>query len=272
MNPASSSCATTTDETHTGADLRQSSFIAVSPEMTTFIGLASDLAPVPPSPVALCVTLADVARLEVEHDAQAAMGRAEPGRLVFLVRREALARLGGGGLLGSPGAFHLPANLRAIAVALLDPPCAEEARTTYQLAKSIEFVCEAIRQSHGGGLIPVCGEGHLSAADTRRIMAARGLIEERACEKLTLDRIARACGVNRSKLTRGFKELFDCTVAEAIAERRLDLAKGMLLTTDKPVACIGQEAGYLNNASFARAFGRRFGRTPSDYRVKGIAA
>ena len=272
MNSASSSSAEIMDGTHMGPELEQSAFIEVSPEMTTLIGLASDFAPLPPSPVALCVTLAEVARLNVEHDAQAALARAEPGRLVFLVRREALERLGGGRLLESLGDFHLPANLRAIAVALLDPPCAEAARTTYQLAKSIEFVCEAIRQSQAGGLIPVCGDGNLSAADTRRIMAARGLIEERACEKLTLDRIARACGVNRSKLTRGFKELFDCTVAEAIAARRLDLAQGMLLTTDKPVASIGQEAGYLNNASFARAFGRRFGRTPSDYRQKGLAA
>ena len=103
-------------------------------------------------------------------------------------------------------------------------------------------------------------------------MAARQMIDDRASEKLTLDLIARGCGLNRSKLTRGFRELFNCTVAEAIAERRLDLARRMLLTTDLPVSSIGYESGYLNNASFARAFGRRFGRSPSDFRLQGLAA
>jgi AraC family transcriptional activator of pyochelin receptor len=103
-------------------------------------------------------------------------------------------------------------------------------------------------------------------------VAARQIIEDRAAEKLTLDYIARSCGLNRSKLTRGFKALFDCTVAEAIAERRLETARRMLLSTDLPVSSIGYVAGYQNNASFTRAFGRRFGRTPSDLRLGDLAA
>ena len=46
----------------------------------------------------------------------------------------------------------------------------------------------------------------------------------------------------------------------------------MLLTTDQPVSSIGYANGYLNNASFARAFGRRYGVTPSTFRACGVAA
>ena len=53
------------------------------------------------------------------------------------------------------------------------------------------------------------------------------MIEDRAQEKLSLDSIARSCGLSRSKLTRGFKALFDYTVTQAIAERRLELASQM---------------------------------------------
>jgi AraC family transcriptional activator of pyochelin receptor len=98
------------------------------------------------------------------------------------------------------------------------------------------------------------------------------MIEERWHEKLTLETIARACGLNRAKLTRGFRDMFACTIAEALAEQRLRQASRMLLTTDKPVSSIGYENGYLNNASFARAFSRRFGVSPSDYRACGVAA
>ena len=78
--------------------------------------------------------------------------------------------------------------------------------------------------------------------------------------------------MNRSKLSRGFRQLFNCSVAEALSERRLERASRMLLTTDLPVGCVGYEAGYENNASFARALGRRFGRSPSHYRTQAVAA
>ncbi len=247
-------------------------FIEVSPEMTTLLGASAAGAPVPPNPVAITVTMGPrlwALRIDPNPEADEASGKADS--LVFLVQREAIARLGGGGLLAG-GGFHLTAELRAIALALVERPAGAEARSTYQLAKSIEFMCEAIRQFCAGELAPLVGDSQLSPADSQRMMAARRLIEDRASEKLTLDFIARSCGVNRSKLTRGFKEMFDCTVAHAIAERRLDLARRMLLTTDLPVSSIGYESGYQNNASFARAFGRRFGAPPSDFRFRELAA
>ena len=69
--------------------------------------------------------------------------------------------------------------------------------------------------------------GAISLADSRRIMEARRMIDQRCHEKLTLDAIARACGLNRAKLTRGFREMFDCTIAEALTERRLQQAQQM---------------------------------------------
>ena len=100
----------------------------------------------------------------------------------------------------------------------------------------------------------------------------RELIDERWNEKLSLEGLAAHCGLNREKLTRGFREMFACSVSEAIAERRLSQASRMLLTTDLPVSSIGYENGYMNNASFSRAFGRRFGVSPSDFRLRQLAA
>ena len=102
--------------------------------------------------------------------------------------------------------------------------------------------------------------------------SARELIEENWRERLTLSQIARSCGLNRSKLSRGFRELYRCSVSEAIAERRLAEARRELLATDLPVGLIGYRSGYQNNASFSRAFCRRFGIPPSDFRARGMAA
>lgn len=254
--------------------------IEVSPEMTALLGCGpvADF-PVPPDPVALIFEFGSsdatpTLRLEPSPRVDELVRASDTHyRLIFLVTRPAIERIGGWPLFEAPSArFHLTSDLRVIAVALREPAAAPESRSTYRLAKSIELLCETIRLFGARQLVPMAAEGVLSLADTRRILAARKMIDDRCHEKLTLDEIARDCGLNRAKLTRGFREMFDCTVFEAMAERRLQQASRLLLTTDLPVSSVGYESGYLNNASFARAFGRHFGRSPSDYRACGLAA
>ncbi|HWE46536.1 MAG TPA: AraC family transcriptional regulator [Caulobacteraceae bacterium] len=254
-------------------------FVEVSTEMTTLLGPCPVVQPpIPHAPIALVFHLGDTdepprLHLDLSPDLAELRRAAGDARIVFLVSRAAVLRIGGKSLVGSNGAdFHLSSELRAIALALRDADTPVEARATYRLAKSIELLCETIRQFDMGVIVPLVVDAELSLADTRRILQARRVIDERWNEKLTLDAIARACGLNRAKLTRGFREMFDCSVAEAIAERRLSQASRLLLTTDLPVSSVGYEAGYLNNASFARAFGRHFGRSPSDYRAGALVA
>ena len=192
-------------------------------------------------------------------------------QVTLLATSEALAHLGAD-LSSAAGMFLLPPRLREVVTALLNPTVLVEARGVYQAAKGLELLCEVLRLNAAGELLPLARDGALSAADTQRVVAASRLIDERCAEKLTLEAIARSCGLNRSKLTKGFRELFGCSVAEAIAQRRLEHASRMLIYTDMPVSSVGYRAGYLNNASFARAFGRRFGRTPSDFRAQVMAA
>ena len=244
-------------------------FVEVSPEMTLLLG-AGPLAdaPLPPDHVALV--------FDPEAHTPTVKFSTAPSRtfleaqttLVLVIQSTAFVRVGGGVPDGE--VFHLPSPLRAIAHAIRENSLSGETLQIYRLGKSIELLCETIRMLDD--LLPVAYEGALSIEDTRRVFAARRIIDERWNEKLTLDKIARACGLNRAKLTRGFRDLFKCTIAEAIAETRLTQAKRMLLTTNLPVSSVGYESGYLNNASFARAFGRRFGQSPSDYRACPAAA
>lgn len=194
-------------------------------------------------------------------------------RLILLVTRDACERIAGGPLAFADGSlFHLPTALRTIALAVRDCDLPEAASTPYRLAKSIELLCDLLRAHVGNALVPVSPDGILSRADTQRLLAARQVIDERWAEKLTLDMIARASGLNRGKLTRGFREMFDCTVADAISGNRLSEARHMLLATDLPVSSIGYRCGYLNNASFTRAFARHFGEAPTQFRARSLAA
>lgn len=254
--------------------------VQISPELTVLLGVQLGANHrVPENPIALVIGFGDGAAPPTLH-VDLAPGLSslsapadEPYRQVFLVARAAVERLGGLALLRANKLdFFLPTELRAIAISLREPPTDPETRTPYRGAKCIELLCETIRLARAQQLTPLVSDGVLSIADTRRIIAARRLVDERWNEKLTLDDIARACGLNRAKLTRGFREMFECTVFEAMAERRLQQASRLLLTTDLPVSSVGYQSGYLNNASFTRAFGRHFGRSPSDYRACGAAA
>ena len=193
-------------------------------------------------------------------------------RMIFIISRPACEQLLGGPLRLEDGASYLlAAEHRAIAAAIRDCALAEGAAVPYRLAKSIELVCELLA-AHGKGELISADSPTLSFADCRRIASARQLIEDHWRERMTLQQIARRCGLNRSKLSRGFRELYRCTVSEAIAERRLAEARRELLATDLPVGLIGYRSGYQNNASFSRAFCRKFGVPPSDFRARGMAA
>ena len=253
--------------------------VVVAPEMTTLIGTGSMDGVVLPADCALLVFcfggVGLPATLRIAHDADAEpLGQAAegPASLSLVVTHEVLGRLFGWHAEPEHGRrYHLTSEQRAIGLALRDYPPGTFCEA-YRTGKSIELLCETGRLLADGDLVPVAVDGVLSLADSRRLVDARRIIDERWSEKLTLDGLARACGINRAKLTRGFRELYRCTVAEALAERRLAEASRRLLSTDLPVSKIGYESGYLNNASFARAFGRRFGVSPSEYRGRTLAA
>jgi AraC family transcriptional regulator, transcriptional activator of the genes for pyochelin and ferripyochelin receptors len=162
--------------------------------------------------------------------------------------------------------WHLPSDLRAVALAITDCDLPEPLRATLRLAKSIELVLALLTREAEGALVAADDAGELREGDAVRLLHARRLIADRWDEKLTLDAIARACGLNRAKLTRGFRLMFNSSVADALAENRLAGARRMVRETDMQIASIGYACGYNNTASFTRAFTRRFGMPPTSLR------
>ncbi|MBW6525010.1 AraC family transcriptional regulator [Sphingomonas sp. RHCKR47] len=191
--------------------------------------------------------------------------------IIFLVTVEACTRIFGC-VPPKAGAWHLPSEVRGVARAVQQGRLDGAAAQTLRHAKCIELLCVTFEQFDEGRLIPTNGADDLSAAEAERIADARRLIDERWNEKLTLDAISRACGINRATLTRGFRSMFAMSVGDAIADRRLGGARDLLLATDLPVSSIGYRCGYLNNASFTRAFSRRYGKAPTQFRAEQVAA
>lgn len=240
--------------------------IDVSPEMLAFVGAGTVAAAWPLDWLVITFVGLDTdapARIGTHADHNAAA--LADANLVFAVDPSACRRLFGN-VLGPEGLWYLPTDLRAIALAITGCDLPEPARATLRLAKSIELLLAILTRAAAGQLVTADDSGELREGDAVRILAARRLIDENWREKLTLDGIARTCGVNRAKLTRGFRAMFHCSIADALAENRLTRARHMLRETDLAVSSIGYACGYQNNASFTRAFSRRFGMPPSQLR------
>lgn len=188
--------------------------------------------------------------------------------LVYAVAPEACLRAFGC-VPADDMAWGLSGDLRAMARAVRDCALPEPARSTLRLAKSIQLLCDAFTRFAPEALVHaerVPAAVAFPSGDAARLRLARDLVDERWREALTLDAIARASGLNRAKLTRGFRLLFRCSVGDALAANRLDGARDLLLTTDLPVSAVGYRCGYRSNAGFSRAFARRHGMPPTRLR------
>jgi AraC family transcriptional activator of pyochelin receptor len=191
----------------------------------------------------------------------------EPARSVLFVAPSGwLRQVAGEGLSTEAAGYYLPEAVQQIVGAILQPRAGGLATDLYRAARSQELFCEIIELWRAQRLTSRVAGTSYSLAESERLMEARRVIATRYGEKLTLEAIARACGLNRAKLTKGFRELFGVTVADALTEQRLAWAAQALGASGKAVAQIGYAAGYQNNASFTRAFSNRFGQCPTAYR------
>ena len=248
--------------------------IDVSPEMLAFCGPGTlDAAAWPMDWLLLAFTCGNGEALPFLSYRSAANGAdsLSDSDIAFAVDPAACMRLFGQ-LPVSDNDWHLPRSLRALAVTIRDCNAPETVRDTLRLARCIELLCQTFTLLARNEAVPLDAASLLSEVDAARIARARQLIDERWSEKMTLESIARACGLNRDKLARGFRALYRCSVADRLTDNRLLAARELLLVSELPVSTIAYRCGYLNNASFTRAFNRRFGTAPSQFRQGAIAA
>lgn len=88
------------------------------------------------------------------------------------------------------------------------------------------------------------------------------------CAELTLDEVARAHFISRRKLYHLFSQIHT-TPSAFLRDERLGIASRALADPgiDHPVATVAQMCGFTDLTTFTRAFRRRFGMTPRDWRA-----
>lgn len=94
-------------------------------------------------------------------------------------------------------------------------------------------------------------------------------IYEHYQEKISLDDIAGAAGVSRSKCASLFRKYTQKTPISFLNSYRLEMASMLLVSTDEPISYIAQACGIGEQSYFNRLFLREFGCTPMERRREG---
>lgn len=108
--------------------------------------------------------------------------------------------------------------------------------------------------------------GLFAALAERRLQAALQAMLARPAEDWNLARLADACHMSRANFARVFRQVAGTTPAALLQQLRMAQAAQWLRRDSRPVAAIGEQAGYQSEAAFNRVFKRHFGIGPGQYR------
>lgn len=110
-------------------------------------------------------------------------------------------------------------------------------------------------------------EGMIQSTGQTDLQRLEHYLEAHFTEKLSLDSVAAALGVGRTKLCAMAKELSGgSTLSKMITQHRIDAAKELLRREDRPVSDVAEAVGISDYNYFTKVFRIATGMTPSEYR------
>ena len=106
-----------------------------------------------------------------------------------------------------------------------------------------------------------------ASQDDLILRAMTAFVYEHYSERVSLEDIASAGGVSRSKASTLFRERLDSSPVEFLNRYRLEAAATKLSMTDDTVSRVALSCGFSQQSYFNRVFLRAYGMTPKQYRA-----
>jgi transcriptional regulator GlxA family with amidase domain len=105
-------------------------------------------------------------------------------------------------------------------------------------------------------------------ADRSPLRDLQGWIAGHLDENLTVEALADRAGMSTRTFARAFRREVGMTPAAYVEAVRVERAELLLTTTDATVDEVARRCGFGTTETLRRAFGRRLGVNPSDYRAR----
>jgi AraC-like DNA-binding protein len=117
--------------------------------------------------------------------------------------------------------------------------------------------------TYGGLTVKSAPRGGLAPWQERR---AKELMNNHLDGEIALNELASECGLSSSHFARAFRQSTGRPPHSWLLERRIDVAKNLLLKTARPLAAIAIESGFVDQSHFSRAFSKIVGSPPGLWR------
>lgn len=102
----------------------------------------------------------------------------------------------------------------------------------------------------------------------RKLLKAHHFLAENFNTDLSIELVARDCGISEYHFFRLFKSAFGISPHQFLIAQRLNFAKQLIEKERPNITTLAMEAGFPDVASFSKSFKKQFGLSPSNYLPK----
>ena len=179
-----------------------------------------------------------------------------------LARRWPSVRVESDAIYVKDGRFYTSAGITAgidLALALVE----EDLGAEIALAVARELVVYVKRS---GGQLQYSDPLRFQTTATGPFAELVAWMREHLRDDLSIEALAERANLSARHFNRKFRATFGATPASFVEDLRLDEAR-WCLTQDASIERVAASVGYRSDDAFRRAFQRRFGVSPSDYRT-----
>jgi transcriptional regulator GlxA family with amidase domain len=162
------------------------------------------------------------------------------------------------------GKFYTSAGVTAgidLALALIQDDCGQQ--TALEVARGLVLYLK-----RPGGQEQFSEPLQVQTKATERFADIVAWIASNLHGDLSVETLAEKAALCSRHFRRRFQNDFGCSPAAFVQEMRLDETRRQLVTSRNSVEMIAESVGFADPDSFRRAFRKRFGVSPSDYRAK----
>lgn len=151
--------------------------------------------------------------------------------------------------------------------------------TADELATSISMLLSKLSGNSGNSRdnfmlqpqVPSESRPYQSKSNTSSTIYAVDYVQQNLANKITVENVARLCGMSKSHFSRTFKKEHGVTFQEFIIQQRMNKAVELLKNSDFLVTQVALAVGYCELSNFTSAFQRLIGIRPSSFR-KALAS
>lgn len=144
---------------------------------------------------------------------------------------------------------------------IMRPRYSGHLRRLHMEARSLDLICMLLDMLQGAPPRHVPPQT-MRARDIEALHAIHTYVTTHYALPPSIPALARQFGLNRTKLTEGFRVVFGQTVFNYIQSVRMQVAKQLLLESQLSVAAVAHQVGYERAGSFATAFRQHYGYPP----------